>query len=378
MKRRLTALFCALALLLGATAVVMASSSTPTIYLLAVNDKFYDQYLPVSVNGVIYVPYTTFDKSATGVDLGVYYGIDRAQGTTLTLYSMDGMLVFRVGNGTCEDGQGNRMSFRAILRSDVPYVPASAVCGFFGLNYTYAPTSDRGVLVRITDNRTIHMSDSFFLSSATDAMRWRYNKQISSLQPTATVTASAAVSQTAPTTPRPTPTEGAVTHEDVTVYLAVEAWDSGRDLSELFPNGIKALFLYTPDSLEANAGRIRAQVAAGHQVGLVVEGTAEEVAGQIEAGNALLGHIARVRTRILSAPADLADGLTEAGWACWPRDVTGTSSAVLLAGLEQRRSLAYVTLPGDSAVITQTLTRIRTDGYTIRQPLETEIGGWST
>ena len=46
--------------------------------------------LPVAVNGVIYVPYSLFDKSATGVDLGVYYGLAPDRGPILSLYSLSG------------------------------------------------------------------------------------------------------------------------------------------------------------------------------------------------------------------------------------------------------------------------------------------------
>ena len=116
MKKRILALLCALVLLLGGLLPAWASQSNTTVYLLAANDKFYDGYPPVAVNGTIYVPYTIFDKDATGVDLGVYYGLKQEQGTILSLYSINGNLTFRVIMGLCEDGQGNPMNFRALPR----------------------------------------------------------------------------------------------------------------------------------------------------------------------------------------------------------------------------------------------------------------------
>ena len=89
MKKRLAPLLCALALVLGVFSfIAWGAGSTPTVYLLAANDKWCDPptvALPLAVNGTIYVPYTLFDKDATGVDLGVYYGLKQDRGTILSL-----------------------------------------------------------------------------------------------------------------------------------------------------------------------------------------------------------------------------------------------------------------------------------------------------
>ncbi len=375
MKKRLTALLCAAALCLALALPV--SGAAPTVYLLAADNKFCDLpggVLPTAVNGVVYVPYTLFDKTYTGVDLGVYYGISQERDTILTLYSLSGNLVFNVKRGLCTDGQGNTMDFHALIRSGIPYVPASAVCSFFGLNYSFLPTADRGTLIRITNPTSNHLSDSRFLDAATSAMTSRYNNVLQSLAPQPTPSPTPAPTPTP--VPQPTPSQGADAKEDkssVGVYLAVDASASDSDLTVLFPEGVHALFLFTPDSLTARAPQVRKAVAAGHSVGLLVQGTQEEVLDQLERGNDLLAHIARVRTRLISAPAELTGELSQLGWSCWQPNVTGTTASAILSGLDGKRTQGKVALPAVATVISRVLRQIREDGYTLHQPLETDL-----
>jgi len=373
-KRKFIALLCGLALLAGCLAVTLpAWAANPTVYLLAVNNKFGDLpggALPVSVNGVIYIPYTVFDKDATGVDLGVYYGIKQDRGTVLTLYSPSGILTFSVNQGTCVDGDGNAKSFRAVLRGSTTYVPAQAVCDFFGLRYSYLPTSDRGILIRICSSAGV-LTDDVFLSAGDTGMLERYNKVLQSLAPSPSPSASP--TPTARPTPTPTPPPAGSSKEDVRVYLAVDASTAVTDLTALFPSGVRALFLFTPDSLTAQAALVRKAVAQGHSVGLLVSGDEAEVLAQLERGNALLTHIARTRAHIVAAPDALTTVLEEQGWLCWKTNVSGATAATLLANLNNRRLMGKLTLPASPSVISQVVSQIRADGYDLRQPLETDL-----
>lgn len=373
MKKKLLSLLCGAALLLGGFAAALpAMAATPTIYLLAVNNKFGDLpngARPESVSGVIYVPYNVFDKDATGVDLGVYYGIKQDRGTVLTLYSPSGILTFAVNQGTCTDGDGNLKNFRAILRGSIPYVPAQAVCEFFGLKYSYLPTTDRGILIRIC-NAGGTLSDQVFLSAGDTGMLERYNKVLQSLEPAPTPTPSPTPRPTPSPTP-PSPTTG--TKENVRVYLAVDASEAASDLAALFPSGVRVLFLFTPDSLSAQAALVRKAVAQGHSIGLLVDGTQEEVLAQLERGNALLTHIARTRTRIAAAPSALTDTLEAQGWLCWQTNVPGTTAATLLANLNNRRSVGKLTLPPVPGIISQVVSQIVADRYDLHQPRETDL-----
>lgn len=370
MKRRFWALLCAVALLLALTIPASSVTSDP-VYLLAVNDRMCDLpngTLPISIGGVIYVPYTVFDKDSAGVDLGVYYGINQDRGTVLSLYALSGRLTFTIDSSGCVDGQGNTLNWQAFIRNGIPYVPAASVCGFFGLSYSFLPTPDRGTLIRIT-NSSATVPDSTFLNSVTLHMTTRYNNI---MQNRASLPVPASSASPSPT-PTPAATPGQDSKEDVRVYLAIDASHSESDLTALFPAGTHALFLFTPDSLTARSGQVRRALALGHSVGLIVEGELDAALAELERGNELLTHIARVRTRIVSAPAALTDGLTAAGWACWQSNVTGQSAYALLANLELRQSVGRVDLPANASTVNRVMARLREDHYTVRQPLETEL-----
>lgn len=370
MKKRTLALLCALVLLLGGLLPAWASQSNTTVYLLAANDKFYDGALPVAVNGTIYVPYTVFDKNATGVDLGVYYGLKQEQGTVLSLYSINGHLTFWVTMGLCEDGQGNAMDFHALPRNHIPYVPAAAVCEFFGLQYSFLPTTDRGTLIRITSSPDT-LSDALFLASARSSMLERYNNILQAREPAPSATPGP--SATAAPTPLPSSPADRPNRSNIRVYLAVNASDSDSDLSALFPEGVRALFLFTPDSLVSRADQIRAAVAAGHSIGLIVDGDAEQAGAQLRRGNELLGHIARVSTHIVAAQGELADQLAQEGWQIWRGHFPGSSASAAQAYLATRRDVTRLELPAAPAALSRVLTTLRQDGYTLRQPVETDL-----
>lgn len=374
MKRKFISLLCGLALLLGCFAVFQpAWAANPTIYLLAVNNKFGDLpggVLPISVNGTIYIPYSVFDKDATGVDLGVYYGIKQDRGTVLTLYSPTGILSFSVTQGTCVDGDGNLQSFRAVLRGSTTYVPAQAVCDFFGLRYACLPTPDRGTLIRICSSTGV-LTDAVFLSAGDSGMLERYNKVLQSM--TATPTSSVPPTTAPRPTPTPTSPPSGGSKEDVRVYLAVDASTASSDLTLLFPSGVRALFLFTPDSLPSQAALVRKAVAQGHSIGLLVDGDEAQVLAQLDQGNVLLSHIARTRTHIVFPPASLTGALAEKGWLCWKTNVSGSTSSTLLANLDSRRSVGKLTLPPSPYIISQVVNQIRSDGYDLRQPLETDL-----
>ena len=99
---------CAAALLLSLLLTGTAKADEITIYLMAENDQMLDlplSAMPAWINGDIYVPYTAFDWTVTGVNLGVSYGQERTETEyKFTLYSLNGMLVFDLNAGTCTDG----------------------------------------------------------------------------------------------------------------------------------------------------------------------------------------------------------------------------------------------------------------------------------
>lgn len=378
-KRRFPALLCALALVCTLAATAMGAPSTP-IYLLAANDKFCDLpggALPIAVNGIIYIPYSTFDRNLTGVDLGVYYGITPEQGTVLTLYSLNrGTLTFTINTSQCVDDQGNVMNFYAVPRGGIPYVPAAAVCNFFNLQYSFLPTTDRGTAIRITNLSSPHMDDSTFLSSARGAMTTRYNQVLQSLAPDPTPTP-APVVPTSPVVSRP-PTSS---NEDIRIYFSLDASLLEEDLTSLFPSGVYVLFLFTPDSLPERASQIRRAVAAGHSVGLLLDGSLStpEALEQLEKGNELLSHIARIKTRIVagtgSVGGPLREELEREGWVFWTASLrSATDPSTIQSVLGNRPTTVRLDLSATSlSSVNRVVSLLRSEGYDIRRPLETDL-----
>lgn len=372
---RIPALLCALALVCALVLPAWGAPSTP-VYLLVANDKFCDLpggALPVAINGIIYIPYSTFDRNLTGVDLGVYYGITPEHGTVLTLYSRNRTtLTFHLNSSLCEDDQGNVMNFSPTTRNGIPYVPAAAVCNFFGLQYSFLPTADRGTVIRISDLSTPHMDDSTFLTSARSAMTTRYNQILQSLSPQPSVPA-------ATSTPAPAVSHSpAGSNEDIRIYLSLNASQWTGDLTSLFPTGVHALLLFTPDSLAEQSALIRRAVAAGHSVGILLEGSmdAPTSLAELDRANDLLSHIARIKTRIaaLSTPSStLEAALAEADWSLWrPNLRSPLDPNTLSATLGTRPAVFRIDLTA-TASISQVVSALRREGYSLQRPLETEL-----
>lgn len=375
-SRRLPAFLCALALVCALALPALGSSSTP-VYLLAANDKFCDLgVLPEAINGVIYVPYSTFDRNLTGVDLGVYYGITPERGTILTLYSLSGMLTFTMQMGLCEDNQGNVMEFHAWTRHGIPYVPAAAVCNYFGLQYSFLPTTDRGTCIRITNPSSPHMDDGTFLSSARQAMTTRYNQVLQSQAPQPSTPAATATPAPPVVSRPPVGSNG-----DIQVYFSIDASQTGSDLTSLFPSGVYALFLFTPESLPARASQVRKAVAAGHSVGLLLDSSLEPEAAlaQLEEGNRLLSHIARLKTHIVAGTGNFSGPLREslegAGWAIWtPSFQAAASPATIQTALGTRPTTVRMDLTATPlSSVNRVVSLLQSSGYNLRRPLETDL-----
>ncbi len=384
----------ALVLVLLLSILPLTGASTPTVYQLALNDKFVDEdglvasNMPVAVGGTIYVPYSTFDRYATGVDLDISYTDSRENGSyILILYSLNGSLSFNVDEQTCVDQNGAVQNMQAIIRNGKVYVPAYSVCRFFGLEYSYIPTQSAGVLIRIK-NRDAVLSDVTFQQSAASFMQNRYNRYLQSLT----------ASTPAPTpTPRPTPTPAPTTSggteepeetpeetDGPTVRLAFacttgEALD--RVLDTLESRGAQALLLFRPEDLESRGADVLRALGEGHTVGLLVDGSSLEGARQaLTEGNEALRRLCWTRTYIAcleDAGSGVASALAEEGWRLWSGNVDGRgSSAERILARAQSRGNARVTLDdsGDTAgLLSRFLTRLDQENGLLRPVLEGDL-----
>lgn len=393
--RRRTWAACLLAAVLLVLVIPLADASEPTVYQLALNDTFMDEdalvtsNMPVSVRGTIYVPYSTFDRYATGVDLGVSYTENWDNGEhTLTLFTLNGLLCFNLTQGTCIDQNEEPQNMSAVMRNNKVYVPAYSVCQFFGLQYSYIPTRTAGVLIRIKNQNAV-LNDVKFQQSSASFMQNRYNKYILSLTPSATPSI---------TTPRPpvTPTPTATATQPVTepeegktVRLAVSCTtgEAGADILEtLSGRGVQALVLFRPAELEARADLVLQALAEGHTVGLLVDGSdAQDALEELEAGNALLARLAWTQTHIAcveNGTDETLETLRQAGWRLWEGEVDGRSGsgelpiASILNQVGRQRTSARVDLDDSAATgnsVGQLISRLLNEKHTLAAVLESDL-----
>ncbi|MEG0825210.1 MAG: hypothetical protein RSG86_05630 [Oscillospiraceae bacterium] len=355
MKKRFLAAVCAVALLLSLNLPFAQAANYDYIYFMAVNETLYpimsltDESMPVMNGGVLYVPYTMFDASYTGVALGVYYNYSRQLGT-FTMYDRQRMLVFDINGGTCSD-RDTQYSARVIARNGKIYVPVSFVCDFFGLACSIFPvnlTAGTVNMVRVC-NSLVSMEDALFGSAATFVMNKPLTDYLRSKEAgTPALPVNPSVSR---------PPDETEAHQGTTVRLAFRCTDGqgfAAILRTLENQRVSAVFYFRPEDLAARDGDVRDLIARGHQVGLLLD--ADTAADDFAQGNRLLAHIARLNTRLVCFPA----GETGQGsWTLW-QDNTGellskaTGSAALtrkaLQVLDGKKGVARLTL--DDSLLT--------------------------
>lgn len=109
------------------------------------------------------------------------------------------------------------------------------------------------------------------------------------------------------------------------MYLAFrcgQGGDTATIAAALAPRGAYGLFFFSADTLAQRDDEVRALAAAGHKIGLLLDGgTPEEREEQARLGRELLAHILRAGTDTAltadgSAPPD--------GWFGWNASVDGT------------------------------------------------------
>ena len=357
MKKRCLAVFCAVALLFALNLPFASAATYDYIYFMAVNETLYptttltDDSMPVVSGGVLYVPYTIFDTSYTGVALGVYYNYSRQLGT-FTIYDRQRMLVFDINGGNCAD-RDTTYSARVIARNGKVFVPVAFVCDFFGLSCTTFPVTLTGGTVNMVRvcNNLASMEDAFFASAATFGMNKPLADYLRSKEVAPSPTIPTIPAVPSPPAVSPTPQIDGEPHRDTTVRLAFRCTD-GQGLPAILRSlenqGVSASFYFRPEDLAHRDGDVRDLIARGHQVGLLLN--ADTAAEEFAQGNRLLAHIARMNTRAVCLPA----GETAQGdWTLWT-DNTGevmgkaTGSADLtrraLQALNRKKGTARLTL----------------------------------
>lgn len=360
------------------------------IYLTAVNENLLEltsDTMPTWSNGVLYVPYTVFDGSYTGINLGISSSYSRDEGT-VTLYTLQQMVVFDLNRGTCYNPLTEQtLSGRAILRNGRPYVPVASVCSFFGLSYSVIDI-DEGYIVRIKGSGVV-LSDYSFVDSAQNSIRNRirdYN-QANQSQPTPGVL---------PPTYNPEEPDTEITVPDdpvdtdiIPTYLAFSCEDS-QGLSEILDTldsrNQRAIFFFDAQGLERQDDLIFRILGSGYSIGLIAQGRSTSATNRLlEEANQTLSQVAYTRTSVVLVPESQREELEAEGWICWnetasavPTQGVGTNTYAnqVLKRISGNYARVYLTLDASSEtarVLPTLLRRLSEEGYGVSVPLETRL-----
>ena len=389
--RRLAALLCTLALVLGLSGPVSAAGD---IYFSACNDSVVDlsdSTMPTWSGGVLYVPYSLFDGSnSTRVSFDISFSYNRSSGQA-TLFNTRQFLTFDLDDNTCYNAlTGEYLNGRAILRNGRVYVPVALVCSFFGLTYSVIPIS-AGYMVRVK-NSSAALGDSLFVDAASNTIAWNlraYNQANQSAAAPGVLPPTGGGSSSQDDTADPPIQEEPDTSDSVPVYLGFRCDDAeglSGVLDALDNSNRAAVFFFPADGLERQDDLLYRILGSGHSVGLLAEGSSLSATRQLlEEGNQILEQIGYTRTTIALVPERQRDALEEEGWVCWnetvsaiPEEGTGASSHSnsVIRQIPSQSQRAYLTLDAGSEsarVLPTLLQRLSARSYTVSIPLETRL-----
>lgn len=388
MKRRILSALCVLLACICLLSVTVTLGAADTPCFMAVNDTLLpldNAFMPITVSGQYYVPYTALDSSATGISLGIfpfYSGISN----TLMIYTKDLSLTFDLSAGTCVDRDGVSQSARAVTRNGRIYVPARFVCEHFGLSY-FSRTTDFGPLVRLR-TASAKWGDAQFVEQAQNLMGERLRDWRKAQTQVEIPAASPAPTVSVVPTPAVTPVGQDVDKSGVSMYLAFRADRiDGLDslLAQLELHQISALFFFPAEELANYDEAVRSVLCGGHAVGLIVPGTTtEEISGQLARGNRLLTQIAHINTYVILTQNAEAGVAADYGALCWHTDVDALpdistpsqrANAVLKAAdayQEKVYVLSDASVEG-AALMKQLLPKVIELQYSLRLAVETEL-----
>ena len=395
MKKRITALLCAMVLCLSV--LPSWAINVGDVYFTAVNLKLLPlsmDTMPTWVSGVLYVPASTFDSAVTGVDLGLYCS-QSSTNNTVTLYSLRQMLVFDLSRGTAYDHHsGQSVSARAINRNGRIYLPVEKVCNFFGLEDSYNYTQ-YGYLVRIR-SEAAGLNDADFIDAASVLMASHLQELLRSQQP-----------QVKPPAP-PVTVDPSVVPDDkpelppggeelpkarVQICMAFRC-ETGEGLEQILDRldeyGTKGMFFFAPELLARQDDLVRRVVGSGHSIGILAgSGSVAESRDLLTRANETLRHVARTGATAALVPDDQRQVLEDEGWVCWretvdarPRENERQSAYVqrILRAVGTRSRTVYITqddsertarmLPG---LLNGLLEPSGQEGYRMIAPVETRL-----
>lgn len=379
MKKKCLALVCAVALSIGL--FVIPAGASGGLFFLSLNDTLPAQsaeITPIQYSGWVYVPVTVFSSRVTGINFGIYYGFTE-NNESLIFYNLSGKtMTFDLVSGTATATGGDPpVPGKVVRQNGIYYVPAYAICRYFGLSYSFYST-DYGPLLRIKDSSAV-LSDSLFISSATSMMRSRYNSYYGqSGNSGTTTTPTTPVAPVVPEVEKPQVTEK--TPPQFSLYVGLRASQGAEitaALNALSAARAMAIVFFPADTLAASADQIRQAAGRGHHVGLIPVGeTAEEQLQSVKKGAEVLSCILHQETWfVLSGEKTLAG----AGYLCWSPGLTAADADATrlyehIVGHCEGKKNTRVLLDSRTSgpVLTGVLTQLAQDGDTFLAPRETK------
>lgn len=294
MRKKIIALLLCVCLAAG---FLSMGSASGTVYFTAVNNTLLElraDRMPKYYGGDMYLPVSVF-ASASLFSIG---GVD-----TLMIYKGEKKLTFTVSTGMTQTEDGLIYDhIPAKLSSGAFYVPARAVCDYFGLQYELA-SADPAPVVRIISATNV-INIKTFIGLNRQNMQAAYDAYYVPAQPSGSPGATPPV-----TDPAVTPT-GPVSYAGITLqpcFFGFEGEALGDTLAALDPYvqaGYRVTFYLTERELLENAVLVRALCGAGHSVGIrLQDGDFEEY----RRAAALLFDAAMVRTALVCAPGPAED-----------------------------------------------------------------------
>lgn len=384
--KKILALLCAVAV--GLTLLVLPSSATGSLFFLSLNDTLPAQSVqtaPIQSSGWVYVPTGVFNSRTTGINFGVYYGLTD-NNESLVLYNLSGKtMTFHLDTDTATTSTGETPVPGRVLRQNGQYyVPAYAVCRFFGLTYSFYST-DYGPLLRIKDSNAV-LNDNLFLSSAASILRSRTNSQVfnnnnntnsngnSTPTPAPPSTPSDPVTPDVPDTAEPAPT--------FSLYLAVRA-QAGADitatLNAVLSTGAIPVVFFPADQVTQCADQVRQAAGRGCHVGLIPGGdNGQAKLASVQTGSKALAAILRQETWFVLGEDET---LANAGYLCWSPSLsfqTVSNATTVYNSLIQSGESASAPLrllfrtQTDASALAGVLNQLKADGDTFLAVRETK------
>lgn len=376
MKKRAAAILGLLAMLVGLFAVPARASG---LFFLSLNDTLPPQSAqttPIQYNGWVYVPVSVFNNQVTGINFGIYYGFTD-NNESLVFYDLSGkVLTFDLVNGTASATNGDPpVPDRVTWQNGICYVPAYAICRYFGLTYSFYST-DYGPLLRIK-NSNAEMSDTRFLNYASSMMRGRYNSYYGiSTQPT-TPPKEETPEITIPTVPQVPEDEPRPVFSLSLGLLASPEQSITETLTALANVRASAVVFFPADTLVEARDQIRQAAGRGHQVGLIPVGETEQARLEsVRQGSALLAQMIHRETWFVLSSDVL---LSESGYLCWQPSLTpnrssgatGIYEAIVSHCQEKNGQHVLLDCRTSSAILAGVLNQLSQDGDTFLRARET-------